>query len=66
MFGCYKKCNSYFKKHVNYNSLTHVLIGMGLGILVTYPFVGVHPVRWGVGFLVVGVLAHLYPLIAKS
>lgn len=39
-----------------------VLVGMGIGILITYPLVVTHPVRWGVGLIVLGLLAHLYPL----
>lgn len=57
-----KKIESYFKKHPYYNSVVHLLIGAGVGVLVTYPFIGIHPLRWGVGFLILGVLGYLYPL----
>lgn len=56
----------YFKAHPTYSSTVHFVIGLGVGILVTYPFIGSHPVRWGLFFLVIGVLAHIYPLFAKK
>lgn len=62
----YKQLEKYFGKHVLYNSVVHVLIGMGLGILLTYPVIGAHPLRWGVGLITVGILAHLYPLTLKK
>lgn len=62
----YRKILSYFKKHPCFNSTVHVLLGVGIGMLVTYPFVGIHPLRWGLGFLVVGLLGHAYPLMAEK
>lgn len=61
-----KKLSKYFSQHPYYNSATHVLIGIGIGILITYPLVTTHPLRWGLGFLVLGLLGHLYPLIAEK
>lgn len=60
-----KKITAYFKKFPSYNSLVHVIIGLGLGVLITYPLVGSHPVRWGLGLLVIGLAGHLYPLMGK-
>lgn len=57
-----KKMEDYFKKHYNYNALVHTVLGVGIGILMTYPFVGEHPLRWGAAFVLAGVLGHLYPL----
>jgi len=57
-----KKMEEYFKKHHNYNALVHTLLGVGIGILMTYPLVGEHPFRWGAAFVLVGVLGHLYPV----
>lgn len=48
-----------FKKIKKYSL---VLVGMGIGILITYPLVVTHPVRWGALFIGLGLLAHLYPL----
>ncbi len=56
---------NYFSKHVSFNSTTHFLIGLGLGILVN-PWTGTHPIRWGVGLLVLGLLMHVYPLFNKK
>ncbi|MBI2268098.1 MAG: hypothetical protein HYU80_01460 [Candidatus Blackburnbacteria bacterium] len=61
----YKTVTAYFKKHVLYNSLVHVLGGVGVGILVARPYV-TNPVRWGLGLLVISIVAHLYPLLTKS
>lgn len=57
---CYKKWLVYFGKHPLHNALSHILIGIGLGMLLTYPMAGAHPVRWGVAFLAVGILGHLW------
>lgn len=48
-----------------YNAFVHVVVGVGVGMLLTYPLAGDHPVRWGVALLVAGVLGHLYPLMQK-
>lgn len=61
----YKKVTVYFSKHVMYNSLVHVLGGVGIGILITYPLVS-HTLRWGLLLLVLALLGHLYPLIVKK
>jgi hypothetical protein len=55
-----KKAMSYFKKHIAYTSLIHLIGGIGIGILITYPFAGIHPVRWGVALLAISLLGHLY------
>ena len=57
-----KKITAYFKKYPSFNSLVHVIIGMGLGVLITYPLAGSHPLRWGVALVSLGVAFHLYPL----
>jgi len=61
----YKKITKYLKDHPNYNAFVHMFAGIAVGIMMTYPYVGEHPVRWAVGFLVLATLGHLYPLIAK-
>lgn len=58
-----KRIETYFKKHPNYNSAVHILAGIGIGVLFTYPLVKTHPLRWGVAFLIVGLAGHLYPLL---
>ena len=62
----YKKIEAYFKKHAYYNSAVHVLVGVGIGILLTYPLAGAHPGRWGGLFLTAALLGHLYPLTIKK
>lgn len=62
----YKQIEKYFSKHVFFNSAVHALVGIGVGILLANPFAGVHPIRWGVAFLAVGILGHLYPLTSKK
>ncbi len=62
----YERVIKYFSVHVHYNAFVHVLAGIGWGILITYPLIGSHPVRWGVFFLVIAILGHLYPLTAKK
>ncbi|MDO8577238.1 MAG: hypothetical protein Q7R82_02755 [Candidatus Daviesbacteria bacterium] len=60
-----KQIEKYFSSHVRYNSLVHVIAGIGIGILITYPLAGVHPVRWGIALVAIGILGHLYPLLKK-
>lgn len=60
-----KKINSFFGKHVLFNSTIHFIGGVGLGILITYPLIGQHPVRWGVTLIIIALLGHLYALKAK-
>lgn len=66
MYKKYQKMQKYFEKHSSYSAVVHLLIGMGIGIFITYPLVGAHPLRWASGFLAVGILGHLYPLIAEK
>lgn len=61
-----KKITAYLGKHPVYNSFIHLLIGIGIGALLAYPFFGTHPLRWGLGLIVLGLLGHLYPLILKK
>lgn len=56
----------FFKAHPTYNSVIHVFAGTGLGIIIARPFIGPHPVRWGVAFVLVSVLGHVYPLIMEK
>ncbi len=61
----YKQISQYLKNHVIYNAAIHALAGIGIGMLLTYPLAGSHPIRWGLGLLALGVLGHLYPLVKK-
>ncbi len=61
-----KNAEKYFRQHPMYNSTIHAIGGIGIGILITYPFVGAHPVRWGVALLILSLLGHLYPLTLKG
>ncbi len=56
----------FFRSHPRYNSFVHAVIGMGVGIMITYPWVGEHPVRWGLVLLGIGIIAHLYPLVGEK
>lgn len=56
----YKRMVKFFAKNPHFNSLVHVCAGMGIGFLLTYPVAGEHPVRWGVAFLVLAALGHLW------
>lgn len=53
-----KKVNKYFAKHPWENSIAHTLLGLGAGFLLTYPLVQSHPVRWGMVFIILGLLMH--------
>lgn len=61
-----KRLDHHFMKNPMYNALTHLFAGMGLGILLIHPVLGGHTVKWGFIFLGLGILGHLYPLLAKK
>lgn len=55
----------FFKAHPRYNATAHLLIGVGLGILMTHEMADPHPLRWGLSFLALGTVVHLYPVLQK-
>lgn len=61
-----KKVENYFSKHVSFNSAVHLLAGIGIGVLLTHPLFDGHTVRFGLAFLALGLLGHLYPLLVKK
>lgn len=61
-----KAMSKYFKTHSVYNAVVHSLIGVGVGILLTFPFFSAHPVRWGLSLVAIGIIGHLYPLALKK
>lgn len=61
-----KKSKKNIQSSFNSQMASHILLGVGLGILLTYPVVGSHPLRWGIGLLALGVVLYLYPQFAKK
>lgn len=57
---CYKTMMKYYQKHVDFNGLTHLLLGIGVGMLLTYPVAGAHPVRVGLAFIIAGLCGHAW------
>lgn len=57
--------DKYFRQHPRYNSIVHLLAGMGFGVLITYPLVQSHPLRWSFAFVMLALLGHLIPLSKK-
>lgn len=62
----YRIIRKYFEKHAYYNSVMHLIFGVGLGILIARPVIGEHPVRWAMALMAIGTLGHLYPLTTKK
>lgn len=60
-----KAVMKYFSKHPGFNGTTHVLAGIGIGMLLTYPVAGSHPVRWALFFLVLGLAGHVWAATHK-
>jgi len=56
----------YFKNHVEYNAVVHVLGGIGLGILIASPLAQPHPIRWALIFITISIAGHLYTVMAKK
>lgn len=61
-----KKIEKYFSKHIYFNSLMHLVGGMGIGILITHPYIDPNPVRWGALLLAVAILGHAYAYFVKN
>jgi hypothetical protein len=61
----YQKLLKYYSKHPLYAITVNLIIGIGLGVLLSRPL-GVHPVRYGVALLVIGGLGKLYALVNKT
>lgn len=59
----YKKALKYFASHPEVNALSHLTAGIGVGILITYPLIVSHPMRWGLLFLGLGLLGYVYAKI---
>lgn len=59
-----KKGLDFMKKHPAYNAMTHAVGGIGIGILIAHPIAGIHPIRFGVAFLIVSALGHIYAFFA--
>jgi hypothetical protein len=62
----YKNAMKYFGKHPEENGLIHLILGLGLGFLLTYPVAQSHPIRWGVLFIVMGVVGHIWAGMQKT
>ncbi|MCL4359808.1 hypothetical protein M1555_00940 [Patescibacteria group bacterium] len=58
MTKLFKRAVTYMGKNVAFNSLTHLIGGIGIGMLLTYPLAGAHPVRWGLVFIAVALAGH--------
>jgi hypothetical protein len=56
----------YFEKHADFNSLTHISLGVGIGALLTYPVAGIHPIRFGLVFIILGILGYVWAATQKS
>lgn len=56
------KINKYFAKNPWYNAIVHLIGGMGIGILITHPIVDPHPLRWGLTFISLSFLGHLWAI----
>lgn len=54
------------EKHKNIcRIIPFIILGMGLGVLITYPLVQAHPLRWGISLVAIGLLAHLFQYRSK-
>ncbi len=56
-----KKVMSYFKVHPVYNSFIHLFVGVGAGLMIV-PLIPGDLNMWGIGLIVLGILAHLVAL----
>jgi len=60
-----KRIEKYFAKHVYFNTLTHLIGGIGIGALITNSFLNPHPLRYGAALLAIALLFHAYAYYQK-
>lgn len=60
MIKYYKRSIKYFSKYPDFNGLVHILAGIGIGFMLTYPLAGEHPIRWGLTFLTLALIGHIW------
>jgi hypothetical protein len=46
--------------------VANIVIGIGVGALLSNLVFGLHPIKWGLGLITVGVLIYLYPKLMKK
>lgn len=59
-----KRETGYLRRHPFFNAITNLSVGIGIGIIITYPYVQAHPLRFGLVFLGIGLLGYLYAIMA--
>ena len=62
----YRNAMKYFGKYPDQNAFVHLLGGVGIGFMLTYPVAGIHPVRWGLIFLLMAVVGYLWAGMQKT
>jgi len=55
----FKRLYSYFRKHIFFTDLIHIMIGLGLGFIIASKEL----FNFGVVLIVLGVLGHVYAFI---
>ncbi len=60
-----KSARKYLGAHTQFSGLVHLLFGIGIGVILTYPIAGVHPLRFGFMFLVLGILGYVWAGMQK-
>lgn len=53
-------------KDLSCQTIAYVLAGVSIGILITYPIVTSHPIRWALIILTISLACHLYPRYLKG
>jgi hypothetical protein len=62
----YKNAMKYFSKFPSQNSFVHLILGIGIGFIIAYPVVGVHPIRWGGLFILMGAVGMIWAGFQKT
>ena len=60
-----KKAMRFMKKHPTYTASIHAIGGVGIGMLIASPLAGVYPFRFGIVFIIIAALGHIYAWVAK-
>jgi hypothetical protein len=62
----WKQAMKYFSKYPDQNAFVHLLGGVGIGFMLTYPVANTHPVRWGALFILLAIVGYIWAGIQKT
>lgn len=60
-----KNIERFFTKNVYYNALSNLVLGLGIGALITNSIINPHPLRYGLVIVLIALLLYAYAYYKK-